>query len=171
MLGLDVADRVDLLASLVDEQPLDHKIERLLHAIRPDNRPLPEAEITRLHGFFQVFRANTHMPYLPDGPIQADITVFKATDFQPRVLDTASFLPHLDDPAMRAKVASLQRTWSQFNAHIATTRAQPHLGWERYTTGVVTTYDASGDHMNMVQAPHAQALARAMRACLTRHSA
>jgi thioesterase domain-containing protein len=165
-LGLDIGGDLDLLSSIVADQGLDHKLERILHELKRRNIVLPDTSITRVKGLFQVFNTNNQMTYVPEGPINTPITLFKASDFQPRVLDNAHFRQVIDDPAIPATIEAMNRTWAQFNEGVAKTREDVHLGWDRYTTTVITAYDVPGDHMNLVREPHAPALARVMRACL-----
>ena len=165
-LGLDIAGDVDLLSGIVADQELDHKLARILHELKQHNLVLPDTRITRIKGLFQVFNANNQMTYVPEGPINAAITLFKASDFQPEVIDNEHFRQVIDDPAILARIEAMNRTWAQFNERVAKAREDAHLGWDRYTTAAVTAYDVPGDHMNLVREPHASALARVMRACL-----
>jgi amino acid adenylation domain-containing protein len=166
-LGLDIAGHVDLLCSIIAEPELDHRIEHLRHALQQHNLILPDTRSTRLKGLFQVFKTSNQITYVPTGPIHASITLFKASDCQPQLIDNAPFHQMIADPAILASIEAMQRRWTRFNERLSTTRQDAHLGWDRYTTAAVTAYDVPGDHMNLVQDPHARALARAMRACLT----
>ena len=165
-LGLDIAGDIDLLAGIVADQELHHKIERILYALKQRNLVLPDTRMSRVKGLFQVFNANNQMSYVPEGPIHAGITLFKARDFQPRVLDNEYFRRVIDDPVMLARIEAMNRTWVQFNERVSRTREDAHLGWDRYTSAAVTAYDVPGDHMNLVREPYVQALAEAIRVCL-----
>src|SRR5205085_6969742 len=98
-LGLEIDSHIDLLSALVTDQDLDHQIERLLRALKQHNLVLPDTQSTRFKGLFQVFNTNNQITYVPDGPINASITLFKASDFQPRIIDPEQFRQVIDDPA------------------------------------------------------------------------
>jgi amino acid adenylation domain-containing protein len=165
-LGLDIGGDLDLLAGLVADRELDRQLERLLRTLKQHDLVLPDTRMARLRGLFQVFNANNRMTYVPGGPIKAGITLFKAGDFQPRVIDDEYFRRAIDDPAILARIATMNRTWARFNAQAAMTREDPHLGWDRYTTAAVTTHQVPGDHMTLVREPHVQVLASVMRASI-----
>jgi amino acid adenylation domain-containing protein len=165
-LGLDIGGNVDLLSGIVADQELDHKLERILRALKEHNLVLPDTRIWRFKGLFGVFNANNQIKYVPEGAINAGITLFKASDFQPRVIDNDYFRQVIDDPAVLATIEAMNHTWAHFNERTSRAREDAHLGWERYTTASVTAFDMPGDHMNLVRDPHAWALARALQACL-----
>ena len=165
-LGMDIGRNIDMLAGLVADQDLDQQLERLLHALKQQNLVLPDMRMTRFKGLFQVFNTNNQIQYIPDGPINARITLFKAADFEPRVIEQEDVRQMIDDPIISAKLDAMNRRWAHFAERTARDREDAHLGWDRYTTAAVTTYDVPGDHMTLVREPHAQALAQAMQACL-----
>jgi thioesterase domain-containing protein len=165
-LGLEIGGNIDLLSNIVADDELDHQIERILRDLKQHNLVLPDMRLIRFKGLFQVFNINNQMQYVPEGPVNASITLFKASSFQPRVIDNAHFRQVIDDPAVLAKIEAMNHTWAQFTERTAATRQDAHLGWDRYTTAAVTAYDVPGDHMHLVRDPHARALAGAIRACL-----
>jgi thioesterase domain-containing protein/acyl carrier protein len=165
-LGLDIGGDLDMLSGIVADQELDHALARILHELKQRNIVLPDTSITRIKGLFQVFHANNQMTYVPEGPINAPITLFKASEFQPEVIDHEHFRQVIDDQAVLARIEAMNRTWAQFNEEVAKAREDAHLGWDRYTTATVTAYEVAGDHMTLVREPHASALARVMRAGL-----
>ncbi len=165
-LGLDISGDFGMLSGIVADQELDHKLARILHELKQHNIVLPDTSITRVKGLFQVFNANNQMAYVPEGPINAAITLFKASEFQAKVIDDEHFRQVIDDPTVLTRIEVMNRTWAQFNAGVAKTREDAHRGWDRYTTATVIAYDVPGDHMNLVRAPHVSALARVLRTCL-----
>jgi thioesterase domain-containing protein len=165
-LGLDIAGDIDLLAGVVAEPELTDQLERILYALKQHNLVPPDTPMTRVKGLFQVFNANNKTEYVPEGPVDAGITLFKARDFRPQVLDDGYFRRAIDDPVVLARVESMNRSWMQFNERVSRGREDAHLGWDRYTSAAVTAYDVPDDHMNLVREPHAQALAEAIRGCL-----
>jgi thioesterase domain-containing protein len=165
-LGLDIGSHVDLLSGIIADQQLDHQLERLLRILKQLNLVLPDTQSRRFKGLFQVFHTNNQIMYVPDGPINAPITLFKASDFQPGLIDIAQFCQGIDDPAVLTTFEAMHRTWAQFNERLARTQQDANLGWDRYTTASVAAYDVPGDHMNLVRNPHARAIAGAIRASL-----
>ncbi|HXH12371.1 MAG TPA: hypothetical protein VNP04_21710, partial [Alphaproteobacteria bacterium] len=155
-------------AGLVADQDLDQQLERLLHALKQQNLVLPDMRMTRFKGLFQIFKTNNQIQYVPDGPINAPITLFKAADFEPRVIDIdqEDVRQMTADPTVLAKIDAMNRRWAHFTERTARAREDAHLGWDRYTTAAVTAYEVPGDHMTLVREPHAQALAQAVQACL-----
>src|SRR5262249_33123777 len=146
-LGLEIDSHVDLLSDLVTDQELDQQLERLLRALKQHNLALPDTQIRHFKGLFQVFNTNNQITYVPDGPINVPITLFKASDFQSEISDIEHIRQVIDDPAVLTTIEALHRTWAQFNERLAREQEDAHLGWDRYTTASVTAYDVPGDHM------------------------
>jgi hypothetical protein len=101
-----------LLCGIVADQDLDHKLEDIF-ALKQHNIVLPDTPITRVKSLCQVFNAHNQMKYLAEGLINAGITLFKASDLRPRVLDNEHFRQGIDAPAVLARIEAMNRTWAQ----------------------------------------------------------
>src|SRR5262249_301255 len=118
-LGLEIDSHVDLLSGLVTDQELDQQLARLLLALKQHNLVLPDTQLRHFKGLFQVFNTNNQITYVPDGPINAPITLFKASDSQPEISDIEHVRQAIDDPAALTTIEALHRTWAQFNERLA----------------------------------------------------